>query len=291
MAIVGSSVVVGKLALERFPVFLLSALRFGIAALILVPLVLATQRGVPRLTRGDAGVLLLQTVTGIFGFNVLLLHGLTLTSASESGIVTATTPAVAGVLAVLLLRERLTRGGAAALGLAMLGLVLMNVLGAGVTAQRGPNPLLGDLLVFGAVVCEGLFVVCSRVLAQRLPPLVVATGMTLLGLAMFAPFALAEACRFEFTAVTARDWVAVGYYGVAVTVVAFLFWTHGVGQVPASTAAVFTGVLPVSAVTLSWLVLGEPMLASHLIGGACVLGAIGLTARRGEGAATARALD
>jgi drug/metabolite transporter (DMT)-like permease len=280
MAIVGSSVVVGKLTLERFPVFLLSALRFGVAALILVPLVVATPRGMSRLTRRDAGVLLLQTATGIFGFNALLLYGLTLTSAAESGIVTSTTPAVAAALAVLLLGERLTRGGAAALGLAMLGLVVMNVLGAGVTAQRGPNPLLGDLLVFGAVVCEGLFVVCSRVLAQRLPPLVVATGMTLLGLAMFAPFALAQGWRFDFAAVTVGDWVAVGYYGVAVTVVAFLLWTHGVAQLPASTAAVFTGVLPVSAVTLSWLVLGEPILLAHLIGGACVLGAIGLAARR-----------
>lgn len=134
MAIVGSSVVVGKLALERFPVFLLSGLRFTVAALILVPLVLAAERGAPRLARRDLAVLVLQAFTGIFGFNVLLLYGLTLTSAAESGIVTSTTPAVAGGLAVLLLRERLTSGVVMALGLAVAGLVAMNVVAGGFTA-------------------------------------------------------------------------------------------------------------------------------------------------------------
>jgi drug/metabolite transporter (DMT)-like permease len=281
MAIVGSSVVVGKLALARFPVFLLSGLRFAVAALILVPLVLLAEGGVPHLVRRELGVLALQAFTGIFVFNVLLLHGLTLTSAAESGIVTSTAPAVAGVLAVLFLRERLTRGVGAGLALAVAGLVIMNVLGAGESTQRGSSPLLGDGLVFGAVVGEGLFIVCSRILAQRLAPVVVATGITLLGLLMFAPFALWEARGFDFGAATAGDWMAVAYYGVAVTVVAFLLWARGVGRVPASKAAVFTGVLPVSAVTLSWLVLGEPILAAHLVGGACVIGAIVLASRRG----------
>jgi drug/metabolite transporter (DMT)-like permease len=49
-------------------------------------------------------------------------------------------------------------------------------------------------------------------------------------------------------------------------------------EVSAGTAAVFTGVLPVSAVTLSYAVLGEPCRWSHLAGGACVLAAILLAA-------------
>ena len=64
--------------------------------------------------------------------------------------------------------------------------------------------------------------------------------------------------------------------------VAFLLWFEGVARVPASTAAVFTGVLPISAVALSYAVLGEPFLWSHLIGGACVVLGIVLIARRGS---------
>jgi drug/metabolite transporter (DMT)-like permease len=83
MAIVGSSVVVGKVAVARLPVFLLSGLRFAVASVILVTLVVLLERPLPRVTRRDLGVLLLQSFAGIFAFNVLLLYGLGYTSAAE----------------------------------------------------------------------------------------------------------------------------------------------------------------------------------------------------------------
>jgi drug/metabolite transporter (DMT)-like permease len=281
MAIVGSSVVVGKLVVAKVPIFLIGGLRFGLASLILVPLVLIRERGLPALSRSDGGVLLAQAFTGIFAFNVLLLYGLTFTTAAESGIVTSTTPAVAAALAVLLLREPWTSRRAAGIIMAVLGLLALNLEGMTEMGGRG-RPLLGNLLVLGAVVGEGLFVVCSRVLAQRLSPLTVAAGISVLGFLMFMPFALWEARRFDLALLSGRDWIAIAYYGVVVTVIAFLLWARGVARVPASTAAVFTGVLPISAVTLSYLVLGEPIRPSHLMGAACVVAGIVLVARETE---------
>jgi drug/metabolite transporter (DMT)-like permease len=277
MAIVGSSVVVGKLMVATLPVFLIGGLRFALASLILLPLVLTNERGWPTLSARDAKVLLLQAFTGIFLFNTLLLFGLTLTSAAESGIVTSTTPAVTAVLAVALLREPWTRQRALGIGLAVLGLLAINL--AAFTTGRGAHPVLGNLLVFGAVVAEGLFIVCSRVLSQRLPPLVVATGISVLGLLMFLPFALYDLRRVSLGDLGPGQWLAIAYYGVVVTVLAFLLWARGVARVPASAAAVFTGVLPVSAVTLSYLVLDEPIVASDVLGGVCVLVAIVVVAR------------
>jgi drug/metabolite transporter (DMT)-like permease len=279
MAIVGSSVVVGKLMVATLPVFLIGGLRFALASMILLPLVLITERGWPRLGQRDVKVLVLQAFTGIFLFNTLLLYGLTLTSAAESGIVTSTTPAVTAALAVALLREPWTRPRALGIGLAVLGLLAINL--AASTAGRGAHPVLGNLLVFGAVVGEGLFVICSRVLSQRLPPLVVAAGISILGLLMFLPFALYDLRHVSLADLAPGQWLAIAYYGVVVTVLAFLLWARGVARVPASAAAVFTGVLPVSAVTLSYLVLGEPIEASHLLGGVCVLAAIVVVARAG----------
>jgi drug/metabolite transporter (DMT)-like permease len=66
------------------------------------------------------------------------------------------------------------------------------------------------------------------------------------------------------------------YYGTAVTVVAFILWFRGVMKVPASTAAVFTGIMPVSAVLLSYLILREPFAWSHVWGGLCVLAGLRL---------------
>jgi drug/metabolite transporter (DMT)-like permease len=273
MAIVGSSVVVGKLAVARLPVFLLSGLRFAVASAILVVLVALLERPLPRLARRDLAVLGLQAFAGIFAFNVLLLYGLAFTSAAEGGIVTSTTPAVAATLAVVVLGERWSRARTAGVALAVVGILALNVLGGGLEA-RGTWPLLGNMLIFGAVVGEAIFVVCSRVVSQRLPPLVVATAISALGFAMFLPVALLELRAFPLSRLGPADWAMVGYYGVVVTVVAFLLWARGVARVPAGAASVFTGVLPISALALSHLALGESVTAAHLLAAALVVAGI-----------------
>jgi len=278
MAIVGSSVAVGKLAVARMPVFLLSGLRFAVASIILIVLVALVQRPLPRLARRDLAVLALQSFAGIFAFNALLLHGLAFTSAAEGGIVTSTTPAVAAMLAVIVLGERWSPARTAGVALVVIGILALNIMGEQFGA-RGARPLLGNLLIFGAVVGEAVFVVCSRVAAQRLPPLVVATAITALGFAMFLPAAVLEMRALPLSRLTPMDWTIVAYYGVLVTVVAFLLWARGVARVPASTASVFTGVLPVSALACSHLMLGERITAWHLFAAALVAAGIVMLAR------------
>lgn len=92
MAIVGSSVVVGKLLIASFPVFLGAGLRFAIASVILMPVLLVNEKEIPSLSRIDWLFLFLQTLTGVFLFSVFLLYGLKFTTAAESGIITSTTP-------------------------------------------------------------------------------------------------------------------------------------------------------------------------------------------------------
>lgn len=279
MTIVGSSVVVGKVVAAHWPIFLFMALRYGIATVLLAGVLLALPRGLPRPGARDLGLIAVQSLAGNVMFNVLLLHGLRLTSAAEGGIVTSTTPAVAAVLSVALLGERLTRRGLAGIGLAVLGLLAINALGPAV-AGRGPDPLLGNVLVLGAVVGEATYVVCGKVASRSLGPTVITAAMCAFGFLMFLPPALLEARTFDWGRPGVADWLSLAYYAVAVTVVAILLWSRGLLHVPASTAAVFTGMMPVSAVGLSYLLLGEPFLWSHVAGGACVLGGILLVARQ-----------
>jgi drug/metabolite transporter (DMT)-like permease len=105
MLIVGSIVVVSKVITATFPVFLAAALRFAIASAVLLPVLLKTAHGVPSLRKKDACVLFLQAFAGNFLFSILLLYGLKLTSASESGIILGTVPVVIGLISFLLLRE------------------------------------------------------------------------------------------------------------------------------------------------------------------------------------------
>jgi drug/metabolite transporter (DMT)-like permease len=156
------------------------------------------------------------------------------------------------------------------------------VLGTGSEAGSGSWPWLGNLLIFGAVVGEALFVIFPKVLSNSVSSLATATWVNVLGLVMFLPFSLYEARHFNFLAVALNAWLPILYNGILLTVVAFLFWFRGVTRVPASAAAVFTGIMPISAVLLSYLVLNEPFSWLHLMGALCVLLGIGLIARKGQ---------
>jgi drug/metabolite transporter (DMT)-like permease len=279
MMIVGSSVVVGKVITAHFPVFMVSMLRLAVGLPVLLLLTRRTGGSVDPIRTRDYLALFLQALTGIVLFNVLLLYALHYTTATNSGIITSMTPAVIGVISWLCLHEHLSLRAGGGIALSVCGVLAINVFGAATHADHGSAPLLGNLLAFGAVVGEALFTIFRKLTAERISSLRSATLVTIFGLVIFTPVGLYQACSFDFARVSLQDLLLLLYYGLGVTTLAYLLWFSGVEKVPASTAAVFTGVLPVSTVILSAVFLGERSSPTHLVGLACVLGGIGLITR------------
>jgi drug/metabolite transporter (DMT)-like permease len=273
MILAGSSVVFSKIVAESIPTFLANALILLPASAVLLVLTWRFEGGL-RVPRASWLPLFLQALCGIVLFRVFLFYGLPLTSAASAGILTSTAPAMSALLAVLLLRERLGGRGVFGVLLTALGVFVLTVPGApvpGASGGAGANPVLGNLLVLGAVLGEALWNVLSRFTVSQLSPLMAATFTTLLALLMFLPLALPEALRFNFAQITPATFGAILYYSLGATVLAYLLWFAGVRGVTASTAAVYTGWLPVSAVALSALVLREPLTLWRALGLGCVL--------------------
>ena len=277
MCIVGSSVVAAKLITRTFPVFLAGGLRFAIAILIMIPL-LAKAEGIPAVTKKEMAVIFWQAFTGIFGFSVFLLYGLRYTTAAASGIVTSATPAVLGLISFGFLKEKAETRKIVGLVLAVGGILALNIAGQSFRAAL-PKSWLGNTLVFGAVVCEALFTILGKKASRRLTPLAVSTFAALFGLVMFLPFAVSEAIGFDFGAVPLQPWLAIVYYGVVVTVGGFFLLYSGVSKVPLGTAAVFTGILPLSSMILSVTILGERIYPSQIIGFLLILTGIVYSSR------------
>ncbi len=279
MAITGSSVVIGKLVIASFPVFLGAALRFGIASAVLFPLLLIKEKELPRATGKDWLNIFLQTLSGSFLFSVFLLYGLKYTNAAEGGIITSTTPAVLGLISFLFLREKLTGYRVASIVFTLCGILVINLVGKEVTSVGNGLAWLGNILVFGAVVGEALFTIFRKKTSKEVSPLAGAALVSSMAFAMFLPFAIPQAMSFNFHQVRLADWLPVFYYGIVVTVIGFNLWFRGVEKVDASTAAVFTGVWPVSALLLSYLILKEQFIISHLAGIICIMFGIAFTVR------------
>jgi len=276
MSIVASSIVTGKYITDAMPIFLASAIRFLVATLILAAWSEHLRRSGeirPHISRRDHAVMALQAFTGIFLFNVLLLLGLKLTMATASGVITSATPAIIALLSGFL-GERLTGRIWTGVLLAMAGVLAVNLFGAGGTNSPASNPLLGALLVLGAVAGEALYTIFGKIVSGRLSPVTIATWISLYGTLMFLGPGLWQLRGFKPGDVPASAWMSVAYSAIVVTVVAFVLWFRGLQQVPASTAAPFTGMIPIVAVVLAAILLHEPVGWPHILGIACVIGGI-----------------
>lgn len=282
MALVGSTVVASKIIAAGLPPFTATALRFALALPCFGLLGWLTGTRLPRLDGRDWLLLAAQAIAGSVGYTTLLIAGLGRTSAVDGGVILGTLPLVSAAIAIALLGERPGKATLLAIATAAAGVWLMTP----GPAAPGAGSWIGNALVLGAVVCEGLFILLQKRLRVPLPPLALSTAMCALGLAVCLPASLMEA---PWTlALSTEALLAVAYYALVPTVAGFVLWYAGAQRVAGTEAALFTAIAPVSAVLLAALLLDESLSRHQLAGMACVLGAILILGRTRKPASITR---
>ena len=263
MIAAGSVVVATKLAAQSMPPFTAAALRYGLAAAVLLPWAW-WRHGPPRMERGDGLVLLAQAALGSLGFSVLLLLGLRDGAAAPASVAAGTLPLLVLAGACLARRRRPSPRLAAACVLAALGVTVAGEGGA-------IHPL-----VFAAIACEAGFVSLDRVMRRPPPALMLSALLCLGGLLLTLPGAATETWRPAAWPISA--WLALLWHGLVGTVAGFVCWYSGTARVGAAAAAPFTALFPLTGVVAAPLVLGVPLDHALAGGGALVAGAIVLAA-------------
>ena len=276
MAMVGANVPIGKSVVTVVPVALFLEFRFLVSSLALALLLpMADGRRLAALSPSEWARIGLMALVGMVGFSWFMLEGVKRTAAIDAGILTATLPAVVTALGVLTFRERLGSARLIAILLAVAGVALIATAG----AEAGPRTLAGNLLIGAAVVCEALFVMLAKSLARDLSPIRLALAANLIGLVLSVPLAVPALRTFEFAAVSAPLWVLALWYVLAASVFSLLFWYKALPHVETSLAGLATAALPLSALAVSVLGLGERLSWSQGIGAVLVLTAILFGAR------------
>jgi drug/metabolite transporter (DMT)-like permease len=269
MAVVGVYVGLSRLLVAVFPVLLLAWLRFGIAALAMLHW-LPRSPGEPRLSAHDRRLLFLESLLGNFLFSVCMLYGVALSSAVAAGVVMAAIPAAVALLSRVFLGERIERRVAAGIACAVAGIGVLAT-SRGAPASVGSNPELGHLLLVGAVLCEASYVVIGKRLTGQVPARRISAIINLWGLVLVTPFGLWAARSFDFGAVALDAWALLVFYAIAASMITVWLWMTGLKHVPASSAGVFTVLLPISAAAVGVLLLGEPFRAEHAVAFALAL--------------------
>ncbi|HKX39668.1 MAG TPA: DMT family transporter [Burkholderiaceae bacterium] len=262
MALVGSYVGLSKILVVVFPVFLLAWLRFGIAAVAMAGWVRRGAGDTAKLSGHDRWLLFLESFFGNFLFSVCMLFGVASTSALAAGVIMAGIPAAVALLSRLILGERIAPRVMFGIACAVGGIALVSLSKHGGEAAPAGSPW-GSLMLLGAVTCEATYVVIGKKLTGRIGPKRISALINLWGLLLVLPFGVWQALRFDFAAVPAASWWLLLFYSIAASMVTVWLWMTGLKHVPASSAGVFTVMLPVSAAAVGVVFLGERFSAAQ----------------------------
>jgi len=256
MSLVGSYVALSKPLAAAIPVFLLAWLRFGIGGLAMVHW-LRKPAGEAPMTAQTKRLVFLESFLGNFLFSVCMLFGVSMTSAVSAGVIMASIPAVVALMSWAFLRERIGPRIWGAVACAALGIALLGLAKPEGDASNAGTSWLGNLLVFGAVLCESSYAVIGKKLTGALGPKRITSLINLWGFALVTPFGAYMAWSFDFAGVQPGIWVLLVFYSLAASVWTVWLWMTGLKVVPAAQGGVFTVMLPVSAALVGVLALGE----------------------------------
>lgn len=262
--------ILGRAVRDDVGAVTLNAIRFTVAGVLFAGLWWRQAAPRPALTRHDWLLLVGMAFTGVLGFNSLLYTGLKLTTALNAALINGSAPLIITLMAVVMLAERPTPRFWVGVAISLVGL--------GIVITQGQWQTLaalqfnwGDALVLLAVAAWGLYSVWGRTLMQHHSTVAVTALSIWLGLPMLYPLAAWELATQPMT----WSWpvvLAALYIGVGPAFVAYWAWNEGVRQLGPARATLFYNMSPVYVAVLSVLLLGEPLTAPQLIGGALVLG-------------------
>jgi drug/metabolite transporter (DMT)-like permease len=272
----GLSFVATKIALRSFPPFTLIFFRFSLGALFF--LIIMTRRGWPRLTLNAHVRVFFIALMQPGSYFICETFGLQYTSAAKTGLIIATIPVVVPLLAMVLIGERTPARQFWGIGLSFAGIAAL-VLGDPNFTFQLEGAIIGDMLIFGAVLSAAFYIVFTRNLSQNYSPLDITCMQTIYGAIFFTPGCLLQWSQISWATVGTDSLAALAYLTVFATVAAFLCYNYGLSKLPATRVAVFINAIPVVALLAAFLILGERLAVPQLTGAVLVLAGVYLTNR------------
>lgn len=266
----GLSFVATKVALQSFTPFCLIFFRFFAASLFFV--VLFWRTGFPTLSKKDLKSLILLAIMQPGFYFTFETFGLQYTSATKTSLIIATIPVVVLSLSALLLKERIRLINLLGIMLSLVGVALL-VFGNGEQDKLG-GMLIGDLLIFGAVLSASVYMIMTRRLGANIPSRQI-TGMQIIfGAMIFFPAFLYDLPKFNPQSVTNEALFAVASLTIFATIGAFLCYNYALTKIPAAKASVCINAIPLVTAFGAWVLLGESLTITQLSGAGIVIFAV-----------------
>ncbi|HEY2287453.1 MAG TPA: DMT family transporter, partial [Streptosporangiaceae bacterium] len=265
----GTTVPMSKLALQWLQPGWLTAVRFGLAALILLGVTAATRASRARLRAAFSPLMLASGAIGYGGSVVLQNAGITRTSVTHAALLIGTTPVLVAIIAAVWQRAVARPVAWVGFAVSLAGVVL--VAGGG----GGGASASGDGLVILSLLLGATFTVAQGRLLRGRDPIAV-TAVQFVGAALAAlPFSAATeglpAAPPSAAVVLLTVALAAG------TLLPFTLFAYGQSRVSAEIAGAFLNIEPLVGAVAGIVIFADPFGPGQAAGGAAIIGGIALS--------------
>jgi drug/metabolite transporter (DMT)-like permease len=280
----GSNFIVVKAALDVLPPIGMSALRFGLAAIVVLSLLRLREGsiGVPR--RDLAGMAFL----GILGFGVyqiLWTTGLVSISAGDSALIIASTPVLTALFAVVAGSDTLTPRKLTGALVSFAGVAI--VIAGGQALTLGAS-LVGDLLTLAAAICWAIYTSFGAPILRRHSPLRTTAWALTAGALFLLPFGAVQLATIDLGAVPAVAWAAMAYSAILPAGLSNVVVFRAIKLLGPTRITAYQFLVPAFAVLMGAAFLSEPIRVAQVVGGVVIV--IGILVTRSGAMSVPRSL-
>ena len=262
----GGSFFFNGVVLKELPPLTVVLLRVAIAALILLPLLHAHRIPLPKGVPGWKPFFAIGLLNNVLPFSLIVI-GQTYVSSGLASILNATTPLFTIVVMAGAREEKLSARRIAGPVSGLAGVIVLH--GGGLAFGAGQG--IGILLCLAAAFSYGLSALLARRLLANSPPLGTATFQLLASAAMMTIVAGVVDRPWQLPVPSAATWLAVIGLAALSTALAYIVFFQILRRSGATNVMLVTLLIPVTAILLGYLVLGEEVSQREIIG-ALVIG-------------------
>ena len=275
----GGTFIAARVVAQNAGPFSAAFLRFAIASLFLVCIIIRLEGGIPSLNKRQIVAVILLGLTGVFAYNVFFFAGLKTITASRASIIVAMNPIFIALFAYTFFKEKLTRVNVIGILLSVSGAIVVITQGSPLAIFQG-GIRTGELYILGCVASWVLYSLIGKKAMKGMSPMTAVTYSCLVGgILLFLP-ACMEGIFDDISGYSTVDWLGIFYLGFFGSVLGFTWYYQGIQKIGASKASVFINFVPVSAVILAYLILKEKLDLSLITGAIMVISGAYLTNRK-----------
>ena len=211
----------------------------------------------------DYGRIFLCALMGVAINQLLFVKGLSLTYSIHASLLMLTTPILITILAVWILKEKLSAIKIAGLLMGISGAAIL------VTSKEhsgnASNVLRGDFLIIANAVAYTIFFILVKPLMISYNPIVIIRVIFTIGFFMMLPFCWQQYQQVNWQSFTPEAWLSLILVVFAGTFLAYLFNVYGIKILGAGMAGTYIYSQPFFAAAIAISFLGETITITKII--------------------------